>query len=449
MADDSVPVPDKQLCLYEVDLSRLFLDEDLNQKLSLSLASISNDLLNESYLKKSVSKDPRRCLYVLIDPIESWKARGGPTVYCAIQVYLEGEIPDYPEEDENVGNFISYILSRYPQFEQKNLVGAHILHLFQILDASEDGYGWTALDTLTRFYDGQATMNNTEQGPLINPRKKWTKLHYAVICSDLTVNAVSRLEGLNFFVIFAGTLMKPGPKDTFGEMQIWMFKKLHDYESEVSDGRFAVNVLAEQSFFAFVRQLSRELTYLDQSLVRRILKSFHDLIPPKNMRCLYRMWTRGKEQERVEEFIKVPEKPENLQPIRHLLEDLAQRYLTREQPIKLSQDEEDLLINFLQNRPNMPLDNDARSKLSKICEKAAELYKTYDGKVVEDPYGRNQIKELTKNEKVVVGVIKDGKDVPADDPDVIKKNKRDVEDDDDLNANKKPKSEAGSSAGTS
>ncbi|KDP30030.1 hypothetical protein JCGZ_18606 [Jatropha curcas] len=87
MAEPDVAVPilvPDQPCLYEVDISKLFIDENLNRSLCL--------------------------------------------------VYLEGPIPDSIQENENVGESIAQTFAYFPRLKSKNLVGAQIVHLF----AAED-----------------------------------------------------------------------------------------------------------------------------------------------------------------------------------------------------------------------------------------------------------------------------------------------------------------------
>ncbi|KDP26821.1 hypothetical protein JCGZ_17979 [Jatropha curcas] len=293
MADDSVPVPDKQLCLYEVDLSLLFLEEDLNQKLSLSLASISNDVLNESYLK-SISTDPRRRLYVLIDPIESWKEGGDPTVYCAIQDLL------------------------------------------------------------------------------FSPRKNWTKkLHYLRIDIALDFNAVIRWERYGFFPL----LVLETRSKTYS---VLMFKPLADYELEISrnDEMCSLPTLAEQSRNMFLGLLSSNLSNLDHDLSMRLLERFSRIIHAKKL-PLDKIWK--PRAEFVDALIGSRGQLNPEDKAGHL--NFASGYFTGKLPIELSGDEQAALLYLLQNRGNLPQDNNALSSLASAHEKVGRFYKTLSPEV--------------------------------------------------------------------
>ncbi|KAF2324820.1 hypothetical protein GH714_017298 [Hevea brasiliensis] len=248
-------------CLYEIDISHLLsLDGEITKKLCLIRLSYGRDLVAQPY-----------------------------TVLFSL-------------EDDNMGNAISKTFAYYPDLKSKSLAGARIVHLFQIPDASQDGYGSTSLDILTRFYDGKAIVNAVQEGPLVNLQKKWAKLHYIGVYSDLTVNAVSRWEGYGFLVFFVGKLMISG-----------------------ADKRCSVIALAELEEFGS---------------------------------CVH------------------------TELITHLVQDLAEGYFTGKLPIELSDDEETvLLVNVLQQQPPFIGDNDARSKLRNIFEKAIELYNTLSPEV--------------------------------------------------------------------
>ncbi|XP_037495454.1 RNA cytidine acetyltransferase 1 [Jatropha curcas] len=331
MAEPDVAVPilvPDQPCLYEVDISKLFIDENLNRSLCLSLAKISNNMLKEGQLR-SISTDPRQCLYVLTDPIQSWVRLDDPThptLYCAVQVYLEGPIPDSIQENENVGESIAQTFAYFPRLKSKNLVGAQIVHLF----AAEDGYGSSSLDMLTRFYGGTAATNSIELDPLISPRKKWIKLHYLGAYIDLTVNAVTRWEGYSFFLLFVMNLK--------GEIYSpVMFKPLNDYELEISgnDENCSVPNLAENSRIIFVRQLSLHLRTLDHEVALRLLESFSRMIHAKKLPRVNKLW-QGRDRERVDDFIRFPGKLEKLELVTDLMCDLASSYFTGKLPIELN-----------------------------------------------------------------------------------------------------------------
>ncbi|XP_057986875.1 uncharacterized protein LOC110669265 [Hevea brasiliensis] len=189
--------------------------------------------------------------------------------------------------------------------------------------------------------------------------------------------------------------MKSGAKDPFDDVQACvMFKLLRDYELEISgaDKRCSVIALAEQFRSIFVRNLSSQLRNLDHVFTLRILKSISSMIQPKELHHAMKLW-KGLDHKRVEDFIKFPGILGKLELITHLVQDLAEGYFTGKLPIELSDDEETvLLVNVLQQQPPFIGDNDARSKLRYIFEKAIELYNTLSPEVVDNQNGNKRQK---------------------------------------------------------
>ncbi|XP_037497790.1 uncharacterized protein LOC110010609 [Jatropha curcas] len=377
MAEPGAPVPvpvPHQPCLYEVDLSKLFIDENLNRNLCLSLAKISKNRIKEDQLK-SVSTDPRQCLYVLTDPIQSPVGLDNPILYCAIQVYLEGPIPDFIQENRNAGESMAQTFAHFPQLKSKCLTGARIMRVF----AEEDGHISTTLDLLTRFYCGTAATNYIELDPFVSPRKKWKKLYYLGTYINLTVNAINRWEGYSFFLllvmIFEGKIYSPA-----------MFKPLPDYELEISkyDESCSVPNLAEQSRIIFIRQVASHLKTLDQEVALRLFESFSRMIVAKELPRVNKLWE-GRNQEIIDDFIRDPGKLETIDLVIHLICDLSSSYFNGKLPIELSGDEQSCLLCVLQAQVNLFQDDDARSRLRNIVEKINDFYNTLSPEVVDDP----------------------------------------------------------------
>ncbi|KDP26820.1 hypothetical protein JCGZ_17978 [Jatropha curcas] len=336
MAEPGAPVPvpvPHQPCLYEVDLSKLFIDENLNRNLCL--------------------------------------------------VYLEGPIPDFIQENRNAGESMAQTFAHFPQLKSKCLTGARIMRVFaeEVIPVlgSKDGHISTTLDLLTRFYCGTAATNYIELDPFVSPRKKWKKLYYLGTYINLTVNAINRWEGYSFFLllvmIFEGKIYSPA-----------MFKPLPDYELEISkyDESCSVPNLAEQSRIIFIRQVASHLKTLDQEVALRLFESFSRMIVAKELPRVNKLWE-GRNQEIIDDFIRDPGKLETIDLVIHLICDLSSSYFNGKLPIELSGDEQSCLLCVLQAQVNLFQDDDARSRLRNIVEKINDFYNTLSPEVVDDP----------------------------------------------------------------
>ncbi|KAK9283970.1 hypothetical protein L1049_012228 [Liquidambar formosana] len=138
--------------LYFVELEELLKnDTHVHQRCLESLASVSKGLITIDHLRL-MAHNPRHQLYVLLGPTANWSNEHGLTTYCAIQVCIEGEIPDMPELAEH--DFLreqvkdAFIVSA---LSSKSLKGARLVHILTSLDAPEQGYDLTSLNCLTRL----------------------------------------------------------------------------------------------------------------------------------------------------------------------------------------------------------------------------------------------------------------------------------------------------------
>ncbi|KAJ7947637.1 RNA cytidine acetyltransferase [Quillaja saponaria] len=333
MATEDGGAPVQEPCLYEVELSRV----QVNTNLFTSLVDISNNLLDDYHLK-TLSVNPRNLLYVLTDPVESWSELSSPNIYCAIEVYLEGKIPNIPVS-ETLTKTIRYALAAVPALASTPLVIAHIVNLFKREDRSED-YGLKAINILTSFYNREeaTAKSTTPEVPLTNLQRKWPRLYYIGVYSDLTTDSLSLWEKYNFSVLFAGQMEDPEwlLQDVFNLTPACvMITTLRDYQLETAEDKFLSLVsIAEDCQSMFITHLSL-WRVLDPQVSLRILGNYRKTIP-KLVLDLHYPWQES-DQTGVEDFLRQPNKVELKL---HLVKKLAQKYFRGSLPFQLSQDTE-------------------------------------------------------------------------------------------------------------
>ncbi|GAB4850390.1 hypothetical protein Ancab_029695 [Ancistrocladus abbreviatus] len=328
-------------------------------------------------------------VFEVVDPIGSGSEHGSFTIYCAIQVCLEGKIPDMPiEEDTNFGYSIARNFGYYPQLISKSIVGARVVHVFTMLNASEEKYDLASLDVMTRFYNGEELMNATHEVPFMNLQKKWARMHYIGVYIGTEIDDLSHWEDLDFFVFFIGKIGEFGFE---GTPTCAMIKLLRDYNIDISSKHedCAVDVLAKNFREIYTRLLSIDLRDIDFSFALRILKGYSMLIRQEQELPVQIPW-KELDEKIVDAFVKFPHL---FKHVVHLIPDLASVYFLGKLPIDLTSDEEAiLLVKGLQkcplNETEVRLErsqDDIKASFSKIFGKAIDFYNTLSPEVV-DPF---------------------------------------------------------------
>ncbi|KDP26822.1 hypothetical protein JCGZ_17980 [Jatropha curcas] len=224
-----------------------------------------------------------------------------------------------------------------------------------------------------QLYDGKEVINPKKLDLLFSPRKYWTnKLHYLRIDIALDFNAVIHWEGYGFFALL---VWETGRKT----YSLVMFRPLPDYELEISgnDERCSLPTLVEQSRNMFVGLLSSDLSNLDHDLTMWLLERFSRIIHAKKQ-PRDKMWI--PRAEFVDFLIRSRGQvnPEQ-EKVGHL--NFALGYFTGKLPVEFSGDEQAPVLYLLQNRGNLPQDNNALSSLASAREKVGRFYKTLPAKV--------------------------------------------------------------------
>ncbi|KAK4432890.1 hypothetical protein Salat_1051200 [Sesamum alatum] len=112
----------------------------------VSACDIDDDMLT------MMGADSRNELYVLLGPVEDWDGEA-PTIYCAIQVCMEGKVADLPDSGGEKFSDCFFIFSDMPEFQDMpELVGVNIRKVY----AREQDYANTAVRLMTRYYNGEA-----------------------------------------------------------------------------------------------------------------------------------------------------------------------------------------------------------------------------------------------------------------------------------------------------
>ncbi|XP_020097537.1 RNA cytidine acetyltransferase 1-like isoform X2 [Ananas comosus] len=289
----------------------------LQRMMALYVASHYKNSPNDLQL---MADAPAHHLFVLLGPVDESKNQL-PDILCVIQVCLEGQISQksaiksLSEGHLPSGDLIPWTFCK--QFQDTvfpSLSGARILRIAVHPNALRLGYGSTAVELLTRYFEGQMTLfgevneEETEDPKIkvteasekvalleesIKPRANLPpllvhlcerppeKLHYLGVSFGLTYNLFRFWKKHNFYPFYIGHI----PSAVTGEHTCMVLKPLHNDETKVnkSDDCGFLDPFYQDFRQRFRRLLGTAFCALDFKLAMSILASkisFADDGPP-------------------------------------------------------------------------------------------------------------------------------------------------------------------------
>ncbi|XP_020080248.1 RNA cytidine acetyltransferase 1-like [Ananas comosus] len=305
-------LPNPRECdLYYVNRDTLFSyhkesEMFLQRMMALYVASHYKNSPNDLQL---MADAPAHQLFVLLGPIDESKYQL-PDILCVVQVCLEGQISrkssmkSLSEGRQPFGDQIPWKFCE--QFQDDvfpSLSGARIVRIAVHPNALGLGYGSTAVELLTRYYEGQMTkfaeVDEEKEEPKINvteaaekvslleenikPRANLPpllvhlherppeKLHYLGVSFGLTYDLFQFWRKHNFYPFYVGHI----PSAVTGEHTCMVLKPLNNDEIEVSESAYCGFLAPFHQDFRqrFMRLLGTTFRTLDSKLARSILES--------------------------------------------------------------------------------------------------------------------------------------------------------------------------------
>ncbi|XP_027157679.1 RNA cytidine acetyltransferase 2-like [Coffea eugenioides] len=411
--------------LFAVDIPALLEDKETYSKFFQILLEMSGDFFTEERLS-SMASNPRHQLYVLMGPNETWNA-DEPFVYCAIQVYLEGQI-GLPECNEMVSEKIN---DYYLMFQRlPPLVGARIVHICNLMEnpSLQGAYESVALSLLTRcsnycikfiiigsiyaemyshyfdqkriidtssydviyrYYNGEMVQDAAEvvlqTGKQILTQlqsKRWKVMHYLGIITEPNSNELSRWVGRDFSLLFVGKI-----KDE-SQVRCVMLRFLRDFDLQISNHNkdCTPNDLFRYSRSIFINCLSfSPMRILDHVFALRVIKLKFD---HEDVHLVTRKPWSELDDKRINSYIK---NPFNRELVLHIIPAIAIPYFEEKLPLTLSTNEEFVLlmhglqkqdffhIRKLLNVPEEEIDN----LFQEVLAKATDYFDSRNPEVVD------------------------------------------------------------------
>ncbi|CAL5354162.1 unnamed protein product [Camellia sinensis] len=312
-----------------------------NINMNISIMESLSHFITEPELVR-IAGNPRHKLFALLGPTDSW-TQFGPTIYCLVQVSLEGEIPAMPvlNEEDPLRVQIKEVFEYFPQLPSDSLIGVRIVHVFALPDALEEEYQSTSLKLLTRYYNGHMAQDVVEEVPqreanfLTQLRQKKGRVHYIGVCTNPSSEDLDLWESRGFKILFVGHVK------SMVEITCVMIIPLHDYEAHVA--RHFGNCSFDELFRAFSCIFIGALAYLviDHFFALRILRRNIELIQQGEPVPAKKPWENLTDEKRIEAFIR---RTHPIELVIHLVPSIARAYFGGSLPVLLSTDQECVLF---------------------------------------------------------------------------------------------------------
>ncbi|XP_022879992.1 uncharacterized protein LOC111397350 isoform X3 [Olea europaea var. sylvestris] len=216
---ERIILSEEHYALFEVNISELINNPSSYFNFRQRLFEVSGGKITEEGLQlMAASQRHQLCT------TNTWN-EDTPTIYSAIQVYIEGRIAGVPYVNDGLPDY--YLESTYDANWRVNpfLVGANILNIYTLLG---EAYDCIAVKLLSRYYNGDAAEDVLQVVPQLEShilnqlqRRHWKEMHYLGVIIEMDLVLFDRWVSYGFSMLSF-------PKNKDGTKACAMIKLLKD-----------------------------------------------------------------------------------------------------------------------------------------------------------------------------------------------------------------------------